>query len=166
MGKGGRSFKIYKIRTMVKGADRKQNSLLKLNEVESPVFKIENDPRFIKIGKFLSSIGIDESLQLINVLKGEMSLVGPRPLPIKEAKKLPLKYQRRLSVLPGITSLWVVRGAHRMGFKEWMNLDLEYVKKNTVLVDSYILFATFKIILRKILSYVGKIKSNIFTFKN
>ncbi len=138
---------------MIRDAEEKKKSLLKFNEVQAPVFKIKNDPRFIKFGKVLSSTGLDESIQVLNVLKGEMSLVGPRPLPISEAKKLPIKYKKRFSSLPGITSEWVIEGAHHMSLKQWMNLDLEYVKKGNIFFDCYILFATLEIISKKLINY-------------
>lgn len=142
IGKGKKPFIMYKIRTMVVGAEKLKKKYLHLNEADGPVFKIRNDPRYTKIGKILTRTGLDELPQLINVVKGEMALVGPRPLPGDEAIKVPKKYQKRFSVLPGITSSWVVKGSHELSFNEWMNLDLEYVKKRSIFFDVQTLFLT------------------------
>ncbi|TEU02363.1 sugar transferase [Candidatus Woesebacteria bacterium] len=142
MGKGKKPFIMYKIRTMVVGAEKLKKKYLHLNEADGPVFKIRNDPRYTKIGKILTRTGLDELPQLVNVVKGEMTLVGPRPLPQEEAIKVPKRYQKRFSVLPGITSSWVVKGSHGLSFDEWMKLDLEYVKKRNVLFDIQTLFLT------------------------
>lgn len=142
IGKGKKPFIMYKIRTMVVGAEKLKKKYLHLNEADGPVFKIRNDPRYTKIGKILTRTGLDELPQLINVVKGEMASVGPRPLPGDEAIKVPKKYQKRFSVLPGITSSWVVKGSHELSFNEWMNLDLEYVKKRSIFFDVQTLFLT------------------------
>ncbi|MBU0572383.1 sugar transferase [Patescibacteria group bacterium] len=142
MGKGKKPFIMHKIRTMVVGAEKLKEKYLHLNEADGPVFKIRNDPRYTKIGKILTRTGLDELPQLVNVVRGEMALVGPRPLPWDEAIKVPKRYQKRFSVLPGITSSWVVKGSHKLGFDEWMNLDLEYVKKRSNFFDVQILFLT------------------------
>lgn len=120
---------------MIDGAQFQQGKLRHLNEADGPVFKIREDPRYTWIGKFLAHAGLDELPQFINVLRGEMSFVGPRPLPVEEAQKIPKKYERRFSVLPGITSPWVVKGAHNLTFDHWMRLDLNYVNRNSILVD-------------------------------
>jgi lipopolysaccharide/colanic/teichoic acid biosynthesis glycosyltransferase len=147
-GKKMRSFKIYKIRTMHLGAEKDQEMYRKLNEADGPVFKIRNDPRFTKIGKWLARTGLDELPQLINVMKGEMAFVGPRPLPIEEAGKIPKKYQRRFEVLPGITSLWVVNGSHKLTFKRWMELDNIYIKTKSLTRDIKIVAQTIMTVLR------------------
>ena len=123
IGKNGKVFKMIMFRTMKIGAEHLQKHYSHLNEASWPVFKIRNDPRFAGIGKFLSKTGLDETPQLINVIKGEMSLVGPRPLPIKEAKKLTKIQKVRELIKPGITSSWVVEGSHSMKFVKWMKLD-------------------------------------------
>lgn len=155
LGKDRKMFTMYKIRTMVEGAERLKKKYAYLNEIDGPTFKIKNDPRFTKIGRLISHTGIDELPQLINVLKGEMSLVGPRPLPVNEALKVPKKYEGRFSVLPGMTSLWVVKGAHRLGFDTWMQLDVEYLKKKSLLQDLLILsqtsFFIIKLVMKKML---------------
>ena len=148
IGKDFKKFTIYKIRTMVDGAENLRKNLENKNEADTIVFKIRNDPRFTKIGKFLSHSGLDEILQLINVIKGEMSFVGPRPLPVNEAKKIPNIYRARFSVKPGITSLWIIRGAHNVSFNEWMKLDLEYVRKKSVFFDLFIFLMTIILIFK------------------
>jgi lipopolysaccharide/colanic/teichoic acid biosynthesis glycosyltransferase len=148
IGKNKKPFIIYKIRTMVKGAEDLKKRYVKHNEADGPVFKIQYDPRFTPVGKFLTKYALDELPQLLNVLKGEMAIVGPRPLPIDEAKKIPKKYKIRFSVLPGMTSLWVISGAHRLSFKQWMDLDAEYVKYRKLKSDIFILIRTINILVR------------------
>lgn len=151
MGKNRNIFTIYKIRTMVENAEKLKQKIYHLNQVNGPVFKIKNDPRYTQIGKLLSHTGLDEVLQLINIVKGEMAFVGPRPLPVKEALKVPKKYQNRFAVLPGITSAWIINGAHRLTFDQWMKLDLEYVKNRNFKEDFRISFYTIKLIINLIL---------------
>jgi len=143
-------FKFIKFRTMVAGAERLKWKYRLLNEADGPVFKIKDDPRFTNVGKFLARTGLDELPQLINVLKGEMSLVGPRPLPVNEAKKVPKKCRKRFSILPGITSLWIVKGAHDLSFDEWMRLDIDYVENGSLFVDLKVLVLTATLILKSI----------------
>ncbi len=119
-----------------------------LNETTGPVFKIHNDPRYTPIGKLLSHTGIDELPQLINIIKGEMAFVGPRPLPVKEALAVPKKYHKRFTVLPGITSLWVIKGTHQLPFEEWMKLDLWYVEHRSMMVDMKIAGITMILLLK------------------
>ena len=140
-----KEFTMYKFRTMYLGAEKKQRKLKLFNEVDGPVFKIYDDPRYTKFGKLLAHTGLDELPQLVNVLKGEMSLVGPRPLPIEEASMVPEKYAKRFSVLPGITSSWIVEGSHAMSFDEWMKLDMQYLKKWTIWEDIKILYSTCRL---------------------
>lgn len=142
VGKNGKIFEIIKFRTMIKDAEELKSKYKRLNQADGPVFKIYDDPRFTKIGKILSKLGLDELPQLINVLKGEMSLVGPRPLPIDEAKKLTKEQKIREMVRPGITSTWVIEGSHRLSFKKWMQLDKEYVESATFLKDLKIIIKT------------------------
>ena len=156
VGKGGKVFTVYKFRTMRKGAERQRDRLLKLNEVDGPVFKIYNDPRYTKIGKILAHTGLDELPQLLNVLKGEMSLVGPRPFPIYEAELLSMREKVRQLVKPGITSSWIISGSHQLKFNEWMQLDKEYVLKATLGQDISILLKTGLIILKSSLNQVRK----------
>jgi lipopolysaccharide/colanic/teichoic acid biosynthesis glycosyltransferase len=141
-GKDKRPFWIYKIRTMVDGAESLKTKVNKLNEADGPVFKIMDDPRYTRTGKVLSHIAIDELPQLMNIIEGSMSFVGPRPLPLYEAKKIPKQYEKRFSVLPGMTSEWIVQGAHTLSFKKWMELDCQYVKKKSIKKDISILLRT------------------------
>lgn len=132
---------------MVIDAENQRQELKNLNEANGPVFKIHNDPRYTKIGRFLSHTGLDELPQLINIIKGEMAFVGPRPLPVAEAKLIPQKYQRRLDVLPGITSPWILQGAHKLSFKEWMESDINYIKNRSLWYDTLILGKSFLLVL-------------------
>lgn len=126
VGKNGKIFTFYKFRTMIKDAERLKEKYHHLNEADGPVFKIKNDPRYTKIGKILSHTGLDELPQLVNILKGEMSFIGPRPLPIKEEEKIEPKYRfKRQSVLPGLISSWIIMGGHRLSFSRWMEFDLK-----------------------------------------
>lgn len=154
-GYKGQIFKMYKFRTMRVGADKEQNKLRKMNEADGPVFKIKNDPRFTKVGIFLSHSGLDELPQLFNVAKGEMSLIGPRPLPVSEAEAISKKYKMiRESVRPGLISPWVVGGYHSLTFEQWMESDMKYVEnksfKNDFLLLTRGIFALMKLILREI----------------
>jgi len=144
-GLNGRPFVMYKFRTMYPDAEQRKRELLALNEMSGPVFKLSNDPRVTPIGKVLRKFSLDELPQLINVLKGEMSLVGPRPLPVEEVKQFDqLWYRRRMSVKPGLTCLWQIRGRNEIrDFKEWARLDLEYI-------DNWSLWLDFKILLKTI----------------
>ena len=155
-GKNKKPFILYKIRTMVGNAENLRSKIYYLNEADGPVFKIHNDPRYTKIGKFLSHTGLDEILQLINVIKGEMDFVGPRPLPTYEANKLPKKYERRFSVLPGMTSPWLINGAHMIPFNRWMELDINYVKNKTLLGDFKIFIKTVIIVISLILNKLAR----------
>lgn len=154
-GKNRKPFTMYKIRTMIIGAERHKSKYIRFNEADGPVFKIRNDPRYTKIGKFLSHTGMDELPQLINVIKGEMALVGPRPLPVDEAKKIPKKYDRRFSVLPGMTSPWIIKGAHGLSFEKWMTLDLQYVDRKSLIEDVRIFFRTILLIIKFVFCYEG-----------
>jgi len=135
MGKGDRAFTLYKFRTMRIGADQEQEKLRSKNEADGPVFKIKNDPRFTRIGKFLSHIGLDELPQFINIWKGDMAIVGPRPLPVSEARNLSATQQERHSVKPGIISPWVLDGYHKKPFVQWMKSDVAYAKRKNIPED-------------------------------
>lgn len=154
VGKNGKIFKILKFRTMIKEAENERLRYIYLNETDGPVFKIRNDPRFTKIGKLLSRTGLDELPQFINVLKGEMSLVGPRPLPTYEFNKLTEKQKIRNLVKPGITSLWVINGSHNLSFNEWMRLDKRYVEEANLLMDINIIFKTILIPIKTLINIV------------
>jgi len=144
IGKDGKIFTIIKFRTMKVGAEQERGRLLSKNQVDGPVFKIYDDPRYTKTGKFLAHTGLDELPQLINVLRDEMSLVGPRPLPTYEAELLTKEQKVRELVKPGITSSWVVAGAHNLNFKKWMDLDRKYVINASLQEDLSVLIKTFR----------------------
>ena len=143
-GLNGAPFNIFKFRTMMTNAEQFQHELAAMNEMSGPVFKVTNDPRITPIGKFLRKYSLDELPQLFNVLRGEMSLVGPRPLPVDEVKRFnDVAHRRRLSVKPGLTCLWQVSGRNKISdFKEWVRLDLEYIDNWSIWLDIIILFRT------------------------
>ena len=144
-----RRFRLYKFRTMIQGAEKHQAELEDLNEAEGPVFKIKNDPRITKIGKILRKTSLDELPQLINVLKGDMSLVGPRPLPERDYEGFDEDWhRRRFSVRPGITCLWQVDGRGDIPFEKWMELDMEYIDNWSLALDLKILAKTIPAVLR------------------
>lgn len=145
-GKNKQPFWIYKIRTMVEEAESLKIKVKKLNEADGPVFKIKNDPRYTRVGKLLSRIAIDELPQLMNIIEGSMAFVGPRPLPLSEAKRVPKRYEQRFAVLPGMTSEWVVQGAHTVSFKKWMELDCQYAKNRSIMKDISILLRTVYVV--------------------
>jgi exopolysaccharide biosynthesis polyprenyl glycosylphosphotransferase len=146
-GMNGRKFKLYKFRTMVAGAEMKKRELDKMNEMDGPVFKIKHDPRITKIGRILRKFSIDELPQLWNVLKGDMSIVGPRPpLPV-EVELYKLWQRRRLSLKPGLTCIWQVSGRNRIQFEKWMEMDLEYIDRWSLWLDIKIIFKTIFVVL-------------------
>ena len=149
LGRNKRHFNVYKFRTMVVDAEKRMREVEHLNEVSGPVFKIKNDPRITPIGRFLRKTSIDELPQLFNVLKGDMSLVGPRPLPVRDYEGFNEDWQRRrFSVKPGITCLWQVRGRSSIPFEKWMELDLQYIDKWSLRLDFEILLRTIPAVLR------------------
>ena len=149
-GLNGRPFTMYKFRTMVSNAEQLKDELAALNEMNGPVFKLSKDPRVTKVGKMLRRFSIDELPQLVNVLRGEMSLVGPRPLPVDEVKRFDdLAHRRRLSVKPGLTCLWQISGRNDLkDFQEWVRLDLEYIDHWSFWLDLKILCRTVPAVLR------------------
>jgi exopolysaccharide biosynthesis polyprenyl glycosylphosphotransferase len=148
-GLNGQPFTIYKFRTMITNAEQLQHELAAMNEMRGPVFKIARDPRITPIGKFLRKFSVDEFPQLFNVLRGEMSLVGPRPLPVEEVHRFDdFAHRRRLSVKPGLTCLWQISGRNNMkDFKDWVRLDLEYIDNWSLWLDLKILCRTVPIVL-------------------
>ncbi len=149
LGLNKRHFGIYKFRTMVVDAEKRMKEIEHLNEVTGPVFKIKNDPRITPIGKFLRKTSIDELPQLFNVLRGDMSLVGPRPLPLRDYEGFNEDWQRRrFSVRPGVTCLWQIGGRSSISFEEWMQLDLQYIDKWSLLLDFKILLKTIPAVLK------------------
>jgi exopolysaccharide biosynthesis polyprenyl glycosylphosphotransferase len=149
-GLNGAPFTLYKFRTMVTNAEQFKHELEAMNEMCGPVFKVTNDPRVTPFGKFLRHYSLDELPQLFNVLRGEMSLVGPRPLPVDEVKRFnDLAHRRRLSVKPGLTCLWQIKGRNQISdFKDWVRLDLEYIDNWSLWLDVKILLLTLPAVLR------------------
>ena len=148
VGYNGRLFTCLKFRTMVENAEEIKRDLSMLNEMDGPVFKIKNDPRLTKVGRMLRKTSIDELPQLINVLKGDMSLVGPRPPVPGEVEQYDLKSRRRLSMKPGITCIWQVSGRSTISFERWMELDRQYIDKWSLWLDFKILAKTIPAVLR------------------
>jgi lipopolysaccharide/colanic/teichoic acid biosynthesis glycosyltransferase len=149
VGLNGRRFRMFKLRTMVEGAHEMRGDLLHLNEVDGPVFKIKNDPRLHPLGAFLRRTSIDELPNLFNVLRGEMTLVGPRPPLPSEVAHYSTYAMRRLTVTPGITCLWQINGRSHVNFDEWMRLDNLYIDTWTPLRDLSILAKTIPAVIRK-----------------
>lgn len=148
VGEKGRLFLLYKFRSMYRDADKMKQSLSDMNEAEGPVFKIKRDPRITKVGALLRKTSLDELPQFINVLRGDMSLVGPRPpLPLEVEKYT--DYQRgRLAVRPGLTCLWQVQGRSSVSFDRWVELDLEYIRNQSLWLDAKILVKTVPAVLK------------------
>jgi exopolysaccharide biosynthesis polyprenyl glycosylphosphotransferase len=146
-GKGGKPFKFYKLRSMYVGAHESRSNLMHLNQVKGPVFKLFDDPRITRVGRFMRKCSIDEMPQMYNVLKGDMSLVGPRPPIPEEVEKYEPWQLRRLSLKPGITCLWQISGRSRLGFDEWMRLDIEYINNQSFWMDMKILLRTIPAVL-------------------
>ena len=149
VGYNKRIFRLYKFRTMVMGAEKEQEKYQVLNEMDGPVFKILNDPRITKVGHWLRKTSIDELPQLFNVIGGSMSLVGPRPLPIRDYHGFSQDWQRkRFSIKPGITCTWQISGRNDISFDDWMKLDMEYVDNWSLIGDLKILFMTIPVVIR------------------
>lgn len=149
IGKYGRTFRLYKFRTMVSDAEQAQCLLLSGNEMDGPVFKIRNDPRITRFGRFLRRSGLDELPQLWNVLRGEMSLVGPRPGLPREVEQYTPDQRQRLQVLPGLTCYWQTQpNRNAISFGDWMAMDMQYLRDQSFRTDWKILFATVKAVLR------------------
>lgn len=147
VGYNRRRFPAYKFRTMVYGAEKMQAALEPLNEAQGPVFKIANDPRVTRLGKWLRRLSIDEFPQLLNVLKGEMSLVGPRPLPVRDVERIDVRWhKRRFAVKPGITCLWQVN-SRQPQFDDWVRSDMEYIDNWSLALDLKILARTIPAVL-------------------
>ena len=141
-GRRGRPFRILKFRTMELDAEERKADLAGRNERIGPAFKVTDDPRVTRLGRWLRKTSIDESPQLLNVLKGEMSLVGPRPQPLEEVQAYDFWHRRRLSMKPGITGLWQVTARHDPSFDTWVDLDLQYIDRWSPWLDFVILLKT------------------------
>ncbi|MFR1827956.1 MAG: sugar transferase [Clostridium butyricum] len=147
VGINNKKFKMYKFRSMVVNAEDMKEKLEKQNERKGPMFKIKNDPRITTIGRFIRKTSIDELPQLINILKGEMSIVGPRPSLPKEVIQFEPWMLERLKVKPGLTCYWQVQGRDHIEFEDWMRLDVKYVKNRNFLLDIKLIFKTFFVFL-------------------
>ena len=149
-GRGGEAFRLYKFRTMCVDAEKRLAALIPYNEMEGPVFKIRDDPRITRLGRFLRSTGLDELPQLINILKGDMSIVGPRPPLFREVQKYTPYQRQRLSVTPGLTCFWQVSPRRNsLSFDTWVEMDLRYIREQSWLLDWRLIFQTGKTIFRR-----------------
>ena len=148
-GLGGRPFDIYKFRTMHRDAEAQRDTLLATNEQDGPAFKMKADPRVTRVGALLRKTSLDELPQLINILRGQMTLVGPRPLPMVESDGCSPWQRRRLDVTPGLTCIWQVWGRSSVSFNEWVRMDLRYQRKSTPRYDLKILLATVPAVLKQ-----------------
>jgi lipopolysaccharide/colanic/teichoic acid biosynthesis glycosyltransferase len=146
-GRGGRPFTILKFRTMAVDAEERKAQLLSLNEQDGPAFKIKKDPRVTRLGRILRTTSLDELPQLWNVLIGDMSLVGPRPLPCDESQACSRWHRQRLDVTPGLTCIWQVRGRGRVTFAEWVRMDLRYIRAHSLMLDLLLLVLTVPAVL-------------------
>lgn len=148
IGKNGKTFRMYKIRSMCIDAEEKLEELMKHNEVEGAMFKMKNDPRITRIGKFIRKTSIDELPQLWNVLRGDMSLVGPRPPLIREVEEYTIHDRQRLLVKPGCTGLWQVSGRNKLDFDEMVDLDIQYIENIGIINDFKIIIKTLFIMIK------------------
>jgi len=149
-GKHGKMFNMFKFRTMVARAEKMHNELIPQKDTDGPMFKMANDPRVTRLGKILRRTSLDELPQLFNVIKGEMSLVGPRPLIMEEMKFSPSWRSVRLRVKPGMTGLWQVQGRSEAPFHDWIKYDVEYVMNQSLWMDIKTLLRTIKVVLKKV----------------
>ncbi len=144
VGRDGREFKLFKFRTMVPNAEQKLKELLKYNEMTGPAFKIKDDPRITRAGRFLRRSGIDELPQLVNILVGDMSIVGPRPPLPREVAKYNDYQRQRLYITPGLTCYWQIQpNRNDLKFSDWVDLDIRYIRERSFFVDWKIIFRTF-----------------------
>jgi len=144
-GRNGKKFRLYKFRSMCVNAEDYLEDLLEDNEADGPAFKIENDPRITRIGKFIRKTSIDELPQLINILKGDMSIVGPRPALPREVEQYNEYYRQRLNVIPGLTCYWqICENRNDVSFDEWVELDIQYIQERNFMNDMKIILKTVK----------------------
>ncbi len=149
-GRDGKTFRLYKFRTMCVDAEKSLEKLLPYNEMVGPVFKMQNDPRITRLGRLLRSTGLDELPQLWNILKGDMSIVGPRPPLPREYEKYTERQRHRLSVTPGLTCFWQVSpNRNSLSFDEWVELDLRYIREQSWLLDWKLIFMTGRVVIRR-----------------
>lgn len=146
-GLNGVVFRMYKFRSMIKNAHQLRASMESMNELDGPAFKVARDPRVTKVGQFIRKTSIDELPQLLNVLLGQMSIVGPRPLPTYETEKLNEYQKERLLVKPGLICYWQIRGRSNTSFERWMELDHEYIRDASLLTDLKIIFEAIPAVL-------------------
>jgi lipopolysaccharide/colanic/teichoic acid biosynthesis glycosyltransferase len=148
-GRHGRPFTMYKFRSMNTNAEMQRDELVRFNVMSGPVFKVDDDPRVTPLGRWLRKTSLDELPQLVNVLRGQMSIVGPRPLPVYEVEKFEsMSHRRRLSMKPGLTCLWQIRGRNRVtDFADWVRMDLEYIDNWSLALDFAILLRTVPVVL-------------------
>ena len=146
VGKNGRKFKMYKFRSMRVNAENEMEKLQEHSEVDGAMFKMKNDPRVTRVGKFIRKTSIDEFPQLLNVLLGQMSIVGPRPPLPREVADYTQYDKQRLYVKPGCTGLWQVTARNSVGFQEMVNIDLDYIQRRSIWLDLKIIFKTVKVI--------------------
>ncbi|MGL4875754.1 MAG: sugar transferase [Clostridium sp.] len=146
VGKDGKVFNMYKLRSMVINAEELKEKLKSQNEMSGPMFKMADDPRITKIGKFIRRTSIDELPQLVNVIRGDMSLVGPRPSLPDEVEKFEPWMMKRLDVKPGLTCYWQVSGRNNIDFKDWMKLDIDYVRDRSLFLDIKLIFRTISVL--------------------
>lgn len=142
VGKNNKHFRMYKFRSMCENAEKLQKELLKYNEVDGPAFKMKSDPRITKVGKFIRKYSIDELPQLLNILKGDMSIVGPRPPLVNEVEKYTPYQKQRLLIKPGLTCFWQAYGRSALSFDDWMDMDMKYIKKRNIWLDIKLIIRT------------------------
>ncbi len=148
VGKNGKHFKMFKFRSMIINAEEMLTELKPMNEMDGPMFKIKEDPRITRIGRFIRRTSIDELPQLINILRGEMSIVGPRPSLPSEVKEFESWMMERFVVKPGLTCFWQVSGRNNIPFHKWMELDIKYVKERNLWLDVKLVFKTIKVVIK------------------
>lgn len=148
IGKDGKAFKLYKFRSMYVDAEKRLDELLKFNEMDGPAFKIKDDPRITRIGHIIRRSSIDELPQLINIIRGEMSIVGPRPAILREVEQYDEYQRQRLLITPGLTCFWQIQpNRNSVSFDDWVELDLKYIRERSFIVDWKIILGTLKAVL-------------------
>ena len=150
VGKNNTHFEMYKFRSMCKNAENLQDDLMKYNEMDGPVFKIKGDPRITKVGKFIRKYSIDELPQLLNIVKGDMSIVGPRPPLVREVEQYNSYQMQRLLATPGLTCFWQAYGRSDLSFDDWMDMDMKYIKRRNIFLDIKLIVKTvFAVIFKR-----------------